>query len=240
MSVLNPERNNVAPRSALRYRPIGADQATRPGPGLTRKPPRRADARSTTPPVVSDDLDVEEEEERVLPWRRPGAPVPRQAKAPPGRARSRLHPLFFIGVGLLCAILLWIGVTQVIAWGNGVLDLLHYGNPRTYQTDQVVGQGDSLLHPSHFEALNLRGQIVILDFPAGDPARAREFTVSSILGPNAAQVVVTLRFVDVNHTGKPDMVIEAGGAQTFLVNAAGTFRPPTPAEQQQILRALSL
>jgi hypothetical protein len=46
--------------------------------------------------------------------------------------------------------------------------------------------------------------------------------------------------VDVDHHGKPDMVIEAGGAQTFLVNAGGTFRPPTPAEQQQILRALSL
>jgi hypothetical protein len=51
---------------------------------------------------------------------------------------------------------------------------------------------------------------------------------------------VTLRFVDINHNAKPDMIIEAGGEQTFLVNAAGTFRPPTPAEQQQILRALSL
>jgi hypothetical protein len=236
MSVLNPERNKVALRSALRYRPIGADQATRPGPVRTRKPPRR----STFVSVAPDDLEEEEEEERVLPWRRPGAPTPRQAKAPPGRARSRFHPLFFLDVGLLFAILLGIGVIQVIAWGTGVLDLMHYGNPRTYQTDAVVGQGDNALHPSHFEALNLRGQIVILDFPAGDPARAREFTVSSILGPNAAQVVVTLRFVDVNHTGKPDMIIEAGGAQTFLVNAAGTFRPPTPAEQQQILRALSL
>src|SRR5260370_35615801 len=109
----------------------------------------------------------------------------------------------------MLTILLWIGVPQVIAWGNGVLDLLHYGNPRTYQTDQVVGQGDSALHPSHFVALNLRGQIVILDFPAGDPARAREFTVSSVLGPHAEHVVVTLRFVDVDHPGTPDSVIEA-------------------------------
>src|SRR5260370_37756509 len=197
MSVLNPERN-VAPRSALRYRPIGADQATRPGPGLTRKPLRRADARSTTPSVVLDDLE-DEEEERVPPWRRPSAPAPRKVAAPPGRARSRLHPLFFVGVGLLLTILLWIGVTQVIAWGNGVLDLFHYGNPRTYQTDQVVGQGDSALHPSHFVAMNLHGQVVILDFPAGDPARAREFTVSSILGPHTEQIVVEQRIVDLNH-----------------------------------------
>src|SRR5258708_525894 len=144
MSVLNPERN-VAPRSALRYRPIGADQATRPGPGLTRKPPRRADARSTTPSVVSDDLE-EEEEDRVLPWRRPGAPAPRQAKAPRGRTRSRFHPLFFVGVGLLCAILLGIGVIQVIAWGTGVLDLLHYGIHISSddRLDQFSPQGEAV------------------------------------------------------------------------------------------------
>ncbi len=145
MSVLNPERNKVAPRSALRYRPIGTGQAISPGPGLTRKPPRRADARSTTSPVVSDDLE-EEEEERVLPWRRPGAPAPRQAKAPPGRARSRFHPLFFVGVGLLFAVLLWIGVTQVIAWGNGVLDLLHYGIHISSddRLDQFSPQGEAV------------------------------------------------------------------------------------------------
>src|SRR5258708_9777019 len=100
-----------------------------------------------------------------------------------------------------------------------------YINPRTYQTDAVVGQGDSALHPSHFVAMNLHGQVVILDFPAGDPARAREFTVSSVLGPNAEQVVVTLRFVDVNHGGKPDMIIEARGAHTFLVYAPGAIWP---------------
>ncbi len=94
------------------------------------------------------------------------------------------------------------------------------------------------LHPSHFIAINLHSQIVILDFPAGDPSRAREFEVSSLLGQNADQVVVTLHFLDINHTGKPDMIIDAGEAQAFLVNANGTFRPPTPAEQQQILRAL--
>jgi hypothetical protein len=150
-----------------------------------------------------------------------------------------MRPWFFVGVGLLLAILLWIGVSQVIAWGTGVLNLMHYGNPRTYQTDAVVGQGDSSQHPSHFIALNLHGQVVIIDFPAGDPSKAREFALSSILSPNADQVVVTLRFLDVNHNGQPDMIIAAGEAQLFLVNAGGTFRPPTPAEQQQILRTLA-
>lgn len=122
--------------------------------------------------------------------------------------------------------------------GTGVLDFIHYGDPRTFQTDAVVGQGDSPQHPSHFIALNLHGQVVIIDFPAGDPSKAREFALSSILSPNADQVVVTLRFLDVNHNGHPDMIITAGEGQIFLVNASGTFRPPTPAEQQ-ILRVLA-
>jgi hypothetical protein len=83
------------------------------------------------------------------------------------------------------------------------------------------------------------GQEPIIDFPASDPSKAREFALSSILSPHADQVVVTLRFLDVNQNGQPDMIIAAGEAQMFLVNAGGTFRPPTPAEQQQILRTLA-
>lgn len=110
-------------------------------------------------PATPDDLDVEyEEEERVPPWRRAVPRTPRQVTASSGRARARFHPMVFIRAGLLLALLLWIGVTQVLAWGNGVLDLLQYGNPRTYQTDAVVGQDDSAAHPNHFLALNLHGQ----------------------------------------------------------------------------------
>ena len=69
----------------------------------------------------------EEEEERVPPWRRAVPRTPRQATASSGRARARFHPMVFIRAGLLLALLLWIGVTQVLAWGNGVLDLLQYG-----------------------------------------------------------------------------------------------------------------
>lgn len=236
MSVLDPELR-TAPRSA-HYQPHPVDRA-QPGPFVARRSRVRPAARITAARVAPDDLDQDEKEPDVPLRRSAGAPTSRRETTPPRRTKRRVHPLLLMSTGLLVALLLWISVTQVIAWGNGVLDLLRYGNPRTSQTDAVVGQGDTAQHPSHFIALNLHGQIVILDFPAGDPTRAREFTVSSILGPNADLVVVTLRFVDINHNGKPDMIIDAGGAQTFLVNADGTFRPPTPAEQQQILQALS-
>lgn len=241
MPVLDPELRTTS--KSARYQPRSTSQApSQPGPFIARRSRVQPDARFTAARtrIAPDDLDQDEEEPDVPPWRGSAvAPPTLRGRDIPERKRRRAHPFLFIGIGLLVALLLWVGVTQVIAWGNGVWDQLRYGNPRTYQTDAVVGQGDTAQHPSHFIALNLHGQIVILDFPAGDPAKAREFTVSSILGPHAAQVVVTLRFVDINHNGKPDMIIDVGGTQTFLVNADGTFRPPTPAEQQQILQTIS-
>ena len=80
--------------------------------------------------------------------------------------------------------------------------------------------------------------MTIIEFPGGDPSRGRELVSSSVLGPGGDQVVVTLRFVDLNHNGRPVMLITVGGVQSILVNDGTTFRVPTPAEQQQLLQEL--
>ena len=147
MPVLDTERRS-ATRSALRYRPIDTNQVAS-GPVVSRTRRSRADARETTAPVMPDDL--EQEAERVLPRRRAAAPVP------PARTRRQFHPLFFMFLGLLLTMLLWVGTTQAVSWGSAEWDLFKYGNPPTYQVDAVVGQGDSAFHPSHFAAVNIRG-----------------------------------------------------------------------------------
>ena len=68
--------------------------------------------------------------------------------------------------------------------------------PRTFQVDAVVGQGDSLVHPSHFIALNLHGQIEVIEFPGGDATHARIYLGPHLYGSNASLVPVTLQFVD--------------------------------------------
>ncbi len=233
MSVLDTERRS-ATRSALHYRPsIDTDQADA-SPVVSRAH-RRADARVTSAPLAPDDLDVEEEQ---APGRRAIAPKRRQP-APPTHTRQPVRPWFFIGLGLVAIILLWIGISQAVTQITNEYNNVVYGNPRTYQVDAVVGQGDDAQHPSHFLAVNLRGIVTIIDFPAGDPGRARVLATTSVLGPNADQAVVTLRFIDVNHNnGRPDMLIDIDGVESVLINDQGTFRPPTPAEQQQILNAL--
>ena len=217
MAILDPER--AMPRSALRYRPVVADDQAVPGSRLVTRPRRH----------VPDVLETEHESH---PRRRSVAPVP------PASTRRRIHPLLFLGLALLLSILLWVGISQVVNWGTSELNTLKYGNPRTFQIDQVVGGGDSTLHPSHFLALNLHGAVMILELPAGDPGKERVLATTTITGPDADQAVVTLRFVDISHNGEPDMLIDIAGVQSVLINEGGTFHVPTAAQQQQILDAL--
>ena len=80
--------------------------------------------------------------------------------------------------------------------------------------------------------------VTILDWPGNDPSHVRVLESTSVLGPNADRVVVKLSFIDVNHSGKPDMLITMDGEPSELVNDGSTFRLPTPAEQQQLQRYL--
>lgn len=115
MPVLDAER--VSTRSAVRYRPLPTKDQTRPGPLVARRsrvhPGSSAPARNVAP----DDLDLEKEEKRAPRWQPATPPSPRHVTTPPVHARSRVRPWFFVGIGLLFAVLLWIGVSQVIAWG---------------------------------------------------------------------------------------------------------------------------
>lgn len=233
------ESDQRAPRSALRYRPMRqTDQA---GPDLVVQRRRRLapDALSTTAEAAPDEMDeLDLEEEERSPRRPRASPDLRQSGAPAAPVLRRFHPLFWLGVSALILLLLWWGLSQALAWGTNELNNIRYGYPRTFQIDQVVGQGDSQQHPSHFVAINLHGDAVIIDFPGGDPNKAHYFQIIGMLGPGSDLDPVTLSFVDVNHNGHPDMLINMGGVQSVLVNDQGAFRTPTPAEQQQILRAL--
>ncbi len=145
MPALDTERR-AATRSALRYRPIDTEQDV-PAPIIPRARRLRPDAHVTTAPVAPDEADLDEEER--APRRSSRAPVPRR-QALPARTRRRVHPLLFVGLGLVVTMLLWIGISQAVSWGTNEYNNVVYGFPRTFQVDQVVGQGDSPQRPSHF------------------------------------------------------------------------------------------
>ena len=147
------------------------------------------------------------------------APGP-QPQAP--RRRSKHWSVYLVTMTALV-----IGLYGLGTWWQGVRDRWTYGYPRTYQVDAVVGHNhDSRAHPSHFIAVNVRGQLEVFELPAGDPTKVRVFLGPILSGNDADQVVVTISFVDVDRDGTPDMVLRYGDSAEVFSNKDGTFLLP--------------
>ena len=177
--------------------------------------PPRASAKPKYTPAPqqqtrnTDDID---EEETQLP--------PRNTR------RFQVHWLVFAGVGLLLMIVGWIAFNDLGVWWQNHQDDVTYGTPRTFQTDAVVGHNDSNSSPSHFIALNLRGQIYVIELPGGDASKARGYFITSEAG-NDANPPVKVTFQDIAHSGRLDMVVTIGDPPNplivFLFNNGSEF-----------------
>ncbi len=143
------------------------------------------------------------------------------------RTSSRL-PRFLlpVGVGMILMLLVVVLGQWVLGWVQTSWDDLHYGRPRTFQMDAFVGH-ETGSTPSHFIALNLQGQIDIIELPGGDATHARMYVGPHIYGPGADLVPVTLRFVEGAQPHHPDMLILFQNTQVVIRNVNGTFAPAT-------------
>ncbi len=150
-----------------------------------------------------------------------------------GNGRPRLHWLVFVGLAMFTMLLGWVLLTMLANWWQVTQDDWHYGRPRTYQVDMVVGHADSVANPSHFIALNLHSHIEIIEFPGGDPSKAKVYVGPTLIGPGQDLTVVTLSFKDVNHTGKLSMIVNVQGSHFIFINENGQFRPARPNENVQ-------
>lgn len=111
MPVLDPELR-TASRSA-HYQPRSIGQAiSQPDPFVVRRSRTQPDARFAAARVAPDTLAQDKEERDVPPRRSTMTPVSRRETATPGRTKPRVHPLLLMGMGILMALLLWVGVTQ--------------------------------------------------------------------------------------------------------------------------------
>lgn len=150
-------------------------------------------------------------------------PVATGSKSIPRRMSWR-WPVFVL---LAMAIMLigWMIFSMLGNWWTTTQNDWQYGRPRTYQVDAVVGQGDSPSNPSHFIAINLNRQIIVIEIPGGNTSKARIFTGPTLIGPGQELTPVTLTFEDVNHDGKLDMIINVQDAHFVFLNENGTFKP---------------
>jgi len=127
---------------------------------------------------------------------------------------------------MIAMLALWVVGSSALAWGLARYDDLRYGNPRTFQVDAIVGHGDDTTHPSHFIAVNLHRHIVVVEFMAGNPAKAISYSGPYLFDQGGELTPVTLEFRDVTGDSKPDMLIHIQDQTIVFINDGTKFRPP--------------
>jgi hypothetical protein len=133
-------------------------------------------------------------------------------------------------LALLVMLVGWIALSSLASWWQVTQDDWHYGRPRTFQIDAVVGHDDLAAHPSHFLALNLQGHVEIIEMPGGDAAKAKIYIGPVLIGQGQDLAVVKLSFKDLNGDGKPDMIVSIQDSRYVFINENGSFRPARPGE----------
>jgi hypothetical protein len=151
-----------------------------------------------------------------------------QLASPPSPAQGveqrKVHWLLYVGVGMIAALAMWVTASSLLAWGTTKYNDIIYGNPRISQTDQVVGHhGDSPAHPSHFMALNLHGQVIIVELPAGDPTKSIDYIGPDLIAAGDEQIPVTLTFSHLNNDKNLDMIVHIQDKEVHFCNNGTKF-----------------
>jgi hypothetical protein len=167
------------------------------------------------------------------PWP-PSVRVEREP-SPPRRQRGgghiHLHWSVWVPISMVIMLVGWVALSTLGSWWQATQDDWHYGRPRTFQADAVVGHNnDAASNPSHFIAINLNRHVLIIELPAGDASKARIYSGPILLGQGQDLTPVTLSFHDVNGDGKADMLVWVADTHFVFLNDGSGFRPARPGE----------
>lgn len=195
----------------------------------------KTNQRPAQPDVETDEFDTDEGSYAppILVQRKSRVAVPPVVPPPtqtasrdtdPGRKRSRWlvsRPARFglLGVGIVIAVVVVWNQCVMPAW-NWSQDQWHYGDARITQLDANVGHGGT----SHFIATFSHGNVVVIELMLDHPTTNRIYTLTGFMGGTSTPVV-SLSVQDVNHDGKPDLIVQVEGTafETVLYNTGSGF-----------------
>src|SRR5205085_7367435 len=102
---------------------------------------------------------------------------------------------------------------------------------------QIVGHNDGAGTPTHFIAMNLNRQVVVLEIPGGDASKIRTITGPYLFGAGEDKTPVVLRFDDLNRDGSQDLIVNVKNEEIAYLNKNGEFQNITPEERVQLNQA---
>jgi hypothetical protein len=148
--------------------------------------------------------------------------------------RIPLNTAAYILTILLALLAIYAVMGHVVSWGNGRLNDIKYGATRTFQMDAVVGHDDGGGTPTHFIAMNLNRQVVVVEIPGGDPSKIRTLTGPYLFGADEDKTPVLLRLDDLNRDGAKDLIVNVKNEEIVYLNKDNEFKPITPEERRQL------
>jgi hypothetical protein len=148
------------------------------------------------------------------------------------RAGPRIlsQPLLTLLAYTLAFLALMVLIQAAITWAQRRLDDLRYGFPRTTSLQSFVGHDEAQGLPSQLVAINLHGQVAIVEFPGSDASRTTVLPGPQLVGRDAAYVVPKLAVRDFNDDGHVDLLLTLEGETVVYLNRDGAFRLPSPEE----------
>lgn len=159
--------------------------------------------------------------------------------AQPGVLPRTIGPFAYLVTFILAALAIYVLVGTVHDWTRVRLDDLRYGMPRTTHLEGFVGHGgEAPGQPTRFIGLNIDRQVVVLEIPGGDTTQVRSLAGPYLFGANEHLTPVLLSLRDVDRDSYDDLIVNVRDEQIIYLNREGSFRLPTPDEQQQLLQEL--
>jgi len=135
---------------------------------------------------------------------------------------------------LLALLAIYAIMGNVVSWGRERIDDIRYGTPRTFHIDEVVGHNDGAGTPSHFIAMNLNRQVVVIEIPGGETDKMRTITGPYLVGAGEDKTPVLVSFDDINGDGSRDMIVNVKNEAIVFLNSDGEFKEMTPEDRARM------
>ncbi len=198
------------------------------------QPSYTTETRTRRPPQAETDEDISEERSRssVVRYRplyeeRQERGVSPYHPAEQPQEQRRKSWVFYAGIAFLVMLVGWVLISLLGMWWQAKMDDWTYGNPRTYQIDQGMGHNG---RTSHFIAINLHGELEVIETQKNHPEVTKIYTVVTL--PEDQQYLpVTLTFQDLRGSGRLDMLVHYGNTEIPLYNDGTGFQMQPPPNQ---------